>query len=128
MILSKVTSNFRKSKKMFFFFCLFLKANLLFSQIESFEIIAKFQILPKFNSTCGIIISAEEIKLLSQKDSLKYFIVCSEIYRNEKIDLNTEYYFKVTKAKYTDLNTQIVGIRKDDEEFYLIDSFSGEKE
>lgn len=121
------TTNFYFNKSFVISFLILLITNFLFSQNDSFELKTKFLEQPKFNATCGIVVSAEEIKLLSKNDSLKFYIICSEVYRNTKINLNTEYSFKVIKGKYTNLNTKIIGINSDEIEFYLIDSFVDDK-
>lgn len=123
MIKIQSTTNFYINKSFVISLFMLLITNYLFSQNQSFELITKFLEQPKFNANCGIVVSAEEIKLLSKNDSLKFYIICSERYRYTKIDLNTEYGFKIIKCKYTDLNSKIIGIKSDDVEFYLIDSF-----
>lgn len=127
MIKIQRTTNFYFDKNFVITFLMLFFTKFLFSQNESIELKTKFLEQPKFNATCGMVVSAEEINLSGNKDSLKFYIICSEIYRNVKINLNSEYIFKMIKGKYSDLNTKIIGIKSDDVEFYLIDSFVEDK-
>ena len=103
-----------------FFFSL---SNYSFSQFDKKIINGKFNKYPKFDSSCGILVSAEEIQINNSNDTLKLFIICSEIYKNTIVNLDVDYKIEYYSVDFKDLNQKIVGIKDEIMKINILDSF-----
>jgi hypothetical protein len=93
------------------------------SQFDKIVTKGKFIKNPKFDSSCGILVSAEEIGIKNLNDTLKIFIICSEIYKNTIVNLDVDYIIGYYSVDFKDLNQKIIGIKDENIKINILDTF-----
>lgn len=101
-----------------------LFTSILYSQdLECREIKGEFLNLPKLNSGCGVIMTAEKIFVITginDLDTLEAYIPCSEIYKGKYVELSKEYTFKIYMNQPTEWFVKYYGITKKEETIHII--------
>lgn len=101
-----------------------LFTSILYSQdLDCREIKGKFLYLPKFNSGCGVIMTAEKIFVITginDLDTLDAYILCSEIYKGKYVELSKEYTFKIYLNQPTEWFVKYYGIPKKEETIHIV--------